>query len=136
MERNLHIEILTPYGKYLSTDGEFLGVTSTVSTLGILPNHAPLITTLSVCKLTITTNGKNNYYAISEGVMHIEKGSKIILLVDSIEHSDEIDLIRAKAAKERAQTLLNSHDENVDIKRAKAALNRALNRISVGEIQK
>ena len=132
MEKNLHLLIYTPFGKYLETDADYISVTSSVAVLGIMPNHAPLITTLKICKLTVKIAGQVNEYAIGGGVLHIEKGSKVTLLLDSIESKDEIDLDRAIAAKERAEELLLKKD-NVDIKRADAALLRALNRISVAE---
>ena len=69
-------------------------------------------------------------FAIGGGVLHIEKNSKVTLLLDSIEAKDEIDIERAEKAKERAEDYLTRKD-NVDISRAKLALNRALNRINV-----
>lgn len=132
MEKLLHIEILTPYGKYLVTDAEFLSVTSGVSVLGILPNHTPLITNLEVSKLVIKHEGKTELFAIGGGVLNIKKYSNVLLLVNSIERKEEIDIERALKAKERAEELLIQKD-NVDISRAKHALDRALNRIAVFE---
>lgn len=130
MEKVLHLLIYTPYGKYLEKDADYISITSSVAVLGIMPNHAPLITTVKVCKLTVKINGKTEEFAIGGGVMHIEKGSKVTLLLDSIESKDEIDIDRANKAKERAEELL-LNKSGVDVKRAKAALERALNRISV-----
>jgi len=131
MEKKLHLEILTPYGRYLSTDADYLGLTSVTSALGILPNHTPLITKIEICKITIKNDGVISLYATSGGILHIEKGSKAILLLDSIESSDEIDIDRALKAKERAETLLLNKNNDTDIIRAKAALSRALNRLSI-----
>ena len=132
MEKVFHVEILTPYGKYLSTDAEFLSVKSGMGVLGILPNHAPLITTIEISKLVIKSGGETLKYAVSGGLMNIKKGTEVTLLVNTIERSDEIDVKRAQEAKERAEERLKSSDE-VDVTRAKAALSRALNRISVHE---
>ena len=63
--------------------------------------------------------------------MHIKEDHTVVLLVNSIERSDEIDIARAKEAQKRAEARLAKRDEEVDIKRAEAALSRALNRISV-----
>lgn len=130
MEKVLHVTVLTPFGTYLKTDAEFLSVTSSSSRLGIMPNHAPLITTLEICKLVIKVNGKNEIFAIGGGVLNIKKGSNVLLLLDSIERKNEIDIARAIKAKQKAEELLLKK-ENVDISRAKASLARALNRISV-----
>ncbi|MCQ2802520.1 MAG: ATP synthase F1 subunit epsilon [Bacilli bacterium] len=130
MEKVLHVEILTPNGKYLQSDVEFLSVKSTVAQLGILPNHAPLITQLEICKLVIKKDGANMIYAIGGGVLTITKGSNVKLLVNSIEHKDEIDLERALKAKERALKRIEEKQKH-DSTRAKAALARALNRINI-----
>ena len=131
MVNSFNVEIYTPTGKYFSGDVNYLTVTSSVAVLGILPEHAPLITTLEICKLTIKINSKEFNYAIGGGVMHIKKDHSVVLLLDSIERSDEIDLERAKEAQKRAEERLKRNDEEIDIKRAQIALAKALNRISV-----
>ena len=125
------VEIYTPIGKYFAGDVSYMTVTSSVAVLGILPEHAPLITTLEISRLIIKINSKEYHYAIGGGVMHIKKDHTVVLLVDSIERSDEIDLARAKEAQKRAEERLAKRDEEIDIKRAEAALSRALNRINV-----
>ena len=131
MVNSFNVEIYTPTGKYFSGDVSYLTVTSCVAVLGILPEHAPLITTLEICKLTIKINSKEFNYAIGGGVIHIKKDHSVVLLLDSIERSDEIDLERAKEAQKRAEERLKRNDEEIDIKRAQIALAKALNRISV-----
>lgn len=131
MANSFKVEIYTPTGKYFVGEVSYLTVTSSVAVLGILPDHAPLITTLEICKLSIKINSKELNYAISGGVMHIKADHTVVLLVNSIERSDEIDIARAKEAQKRAEARLAKRDEEVDIKRAEAALSRALNRISV-----
>ena len=132
MEKNFKVVIYTPFGKYLSTEADYLSVKSTVGVLGILPNHAPLITTLEISKLIIKNSGKELKYAISGGVLNIKKDHTVTILTDAIERSDEIDIARAIAAKERAEARLNSNDE-IDIARAKISLLKALNRIDVSD---
>ena len=132
MEKKFQVVILTPYGKYLQSDAEFLSVTSSVGVLGILPNHAPLITTLEISALTIKDGRFTNRYAISGGVMHIKNDHSVHLLVDSIERSDEIDVKRANDSKARAEKRLSGKsDEEVDVARAKLSLLRSLNRLNV-----
>lgn len=130
MEKYLHIEILTPYGKYLATEAEFLSVKSKISQLGIYPNHSPIITELEICKLVLKIEGKNIEYAIGGGILNIGKNSQVKLLLNSIEHKDEIDLERALRAKQRAERRLEQKSD-YDLARAKAALARALNRIDI-----
>ena len=131
MNKTIHLDIYTPTGKYLSTDVDFIKVTSSVAVLGILPGHAPLVTTLEICKLTLRRDSKDSVYAIGGGVLNIKKDRSVVMLLNSVEHRDEIDFDRAHEAKARAEDRLNNRNDEIDITRAKAALSRALNRLSL-----
>ena len=133
MDKLFKVEILTPFGQYLTTDADYLSTTSAMGVMGVLPNHAPLISTLEISKLIIRRNGKEYTYAIGGGVIHIKKDHSVTLLVESIERSDEIDVKRALSAKERAEKRLHENASEVDVQRAKASLLRALNRLSVSD---
>lgn len=129
---NFHLTVLTPYGKYFGGDVEFLEVRSEKYSLGIYHDHAPLVSTVDISKMLVRTKLGETIYAVGGGVIKIEK-NKVTLLLNSIESSDEIDVERAKQAKERAEKRLkeNSTEEAVDVNRAKLALLRALNRLNI-----
>ena len=133
MDKKFRVNVLTPYGKYLSTEADYLSVLTGSGVIGILPNHAPLITTVEISKLTITLGNEKKEYAVSGGLLHIKEGTDVVLMVNAIERSDEIDIERAKRAKERADNRLNNVTPDIGVVRAKAALARALNRISISE---
>ena len=134
MEKCIAVEIYTPYGKYLATECDYLSLSTEVGVIGILPNHAPLVSTVIVSKLTIRKDKKESLFAIGKGVIHIKKDHKVVLLVDSIESKSEIDVARAREAKLRAEKRLKeSHKDEIDVLRAKAALSRALNRLAVSD---
>ena len=132
MSNGFHLVVITPYGRYYDDVVDFLEVRSEDYSLGILPGHAPLVSTLSVCKMTTRRQGRTNVYAIGGGVININK-EQVTLILDSIERSDEIDLERAKEAKRRAEERLeqSKKDETIDVSRAKLALLKALNRIGL-----
>ena len=125
------LEILTPYGKYFDKYVEELIIQSEDYVLGILPNHAPLVTKVKVSKMFIIQNGNRKCYAVGEGLLNVTKDG-VTLLLESIESKDDIDMTRAKDAKKRAEERLATL-VNIDIERAQRALNRAINRISVYE---
>ena len=125
------LEILTPYGKYYSRYVNEIVVQTEDYTLGILPNHAHLIAKVKVSKLEIIQNGERKCYAIGEGLINVTK-DHVTLLLESIEGKDDIDIVRAKDAKKRAEERLQTL-VNIDIERAQRALLRANNRISVYE---
>ena len=131
MEKKFVVDIFTPTGHYLKTDADYLSVTTGLGVVGILPNHAPLITNIEISKLTIKNNGVETIYAVSDGFMHIKKGTQVVLMVNAIENADEIDIDRALASKARAESRIG--DSEQDVARAKASLARALNRISIYE---
>ena len=134
MNKKFEVRIFTPFGKYLSTECDYLSTKTSDGVIGILPNHAPLIATLDISKLIIRNNNLTYLYAISGGVIHIKKDHSVTLLLNSIERSDEIDVNRAKAAQKRAEDRINNKDLDYnEIQRAKVSLLRALNRIDISD---
>ena len=132
MAKTFLLSIVTPYGRYLETQVEFLECRNDQYSMGILAGHAPLIATISISKIKIRISDKTFIYACGGGMIEINK-EKVTLVLNSIERSDEIDIERAKQAKQRAENRLNNQDETIDITRAKAALMRAIIRIDVSE---
>ena len=132
MDKKLKVTIYTPFGLYLQTEADYLSTTSAVGVIGILPNHAPLVSTLEISKLVIKNNSTENIYAIGGGVIHIKKDRSVVLLLNSIESKDDIDVDRAYASKKRAEERLQNNSSEVEINRARLSLLRANNRINVG----
>lgn len=127
--KKLNLEILTPYGKYYAGEVDAILVHSDDFYMEILPNHAPLVSSLCVSKMIMKNGSDEVPYAIGGGIIRVEKG-KTTLLLNSIEGKNDIDINRASEAKNRAEERLKNK-ENVDVARATRALQRALNRISV-----
>ena len=125
------LEIYTPYGKYFDRYVDELVIQTEEYVLGILPNHTPLVAKVKTSKMEIIQNGEKKCYAIAEGLLNVKKDG-VTLLVESIESKEEIDIERAKQAKNRAEERLRK-PLNIDIERAIKALNRANNRISIYE---
>lgn len=126
--------VLTPYGKYLETEVSFLSIASEEYTLGILKNHADLISSIKICSMLIKTSTGNRKFAVGGGLIKI-KDNVVTLVVNSCESIDEIDLARALNSKNRALERINlaKNDSSIDIYRAEASLKRALNRINLKE---
>ena len=125
------LDIFTPFSHYFSDEVECLQVSSEDYRLGILPNHAPLVSTVTICEMVIQKGGKRESYATSGGVIEV-KDNKVVLLLKAIESVDEIDLSRAEAAKDRAlKRLANPNLETVKVTSSKLALARAENRINL-----
>ncbi len=100
--------------------------------LGILPHHAPLMTTLLPGELLVKKGGEEFYLAISGGFIEV-RPDRIIILADTAERVEEIDIARAEEAKRRAEARLAERTPGVDMARAEAALRRSLIRLRVAE---
>ena len=125
------LDIFTPFSHYFSDEVEYLQVSSEDYRLGILPNHAPLVSTVTICEMVIQKGGKRESYATSGGVIEV-KDNKVVLLLKAIESVDEIDLSRAEASKDRAlKRLANPNLESMKVTTSKLALDRAENRINL-----
>lgn len=128
---HLYLEIVTPKKIVFEGDVKSLNAPGIKGHFQILPNHAPYISSLLPGKVKITKmDGSEIFFVISNGTAEVHQG-KITLLAEAVETVEEIDLERAKLAKERAEKRLKSKEPGIDVERAKAALLRALNRIKI-----
>ena len=125
------LEIYTPFGKYFDRYVDELIIQTEEYVLGILPNHAPLIAKVKTNKMEIIQNGERKSYANGEGLLNVTS-EKVVLILESIEAKNEIDIDRARAAKRRAEERLKE-PLNIDVERATKALIRANNRIEIYE---
>jgi F-type H+-transporting ATPase subunit epsilon len=98
---------------------------------GVLPGHAPFLTTLGVGELTYRTGRDEFHLAVAGGFCEV-RNDKVIVLADTAERPDEIDRERAERARQRAeQRLAGRSADEIDYARAQAALARALSRLQV-----
>ncbi|MOA42603.1 ATP synthase epsilon chain [compost metagenome] len=98
--------------------------------LGILPGHIPFVTPLQVAPIVIKTGGTTYTIAVHGGFVEVQTG-KVIILAESAEMPEEIDVERAVAARERAERRLSAQQDRIDHRRAELALQRAITRINV-----
>ena len=99
---------------------------------GVLKNHIPFVTALDV-GVTKVTNGNEATYITTMGGIFQFKDNEATILTDLAELGDDIDLARARQAKERAEERLKSKAEEMQLIRAQVSLSKALARISAAE---
>jgi F-type H+-transporting ATPase subunit epsilon len=131
----LRLEILTIERKLYDDDVNMVIAPGSEGVLGILPHHTPLLTALSYGELQIKKEGEEDlFFAISGGFMEVLP-DHVTVLADAAERAAEIDLERAQAARQRAETLLSRarSDETVDFDQIEAALQRSSIRIKVAQ---
>jgi F-type H+-transporting ATPase subunit epsilon len=134
-DKKFKVTIATPTGVVVDTESESLLAPGTEGYLGILPNHAPLMTGLDVGLIRYRDlDNYDHYFAVTDGFLEVSNNI-VTIIADACELSAEIDLERAKQSLERAQERLQqaSTDSAIDTERARAAVRRAKNRIEVAE---
>ncbi|HEY2494646.1 MAG TPA: F0F1 ATP synthase subunit epsilon [Paenibacillus sp.] len=126
------LEIVTPDHTAYTGQVEGLIVRGVEGALGILPGHIPFVTPLQVAPIIVQLGKEELSIAISGGFVEVRK-DKVVILAESAELSEEIDVERARAAQERAERRLaaRSTQDHIDFQRAELALKRAMNRIDV-----
>ncbi len=129
MAGTFSLRVVSPEGNVLKEDVEFVVLPGGLGELGILPNHTPIIAGLDVGVIRYTLNGTIKQAAIAGGFVEVVDNQAIVL-ADSAELAEKIDLTRAVEAKERALKRLSNRTNEVDVRRAEYALRRAAARIS------
>ncbi|MBO8127933.1 MAG: F0F1 ATP synthase subunit epsilon [Peptococcaceae bacterium] len=129
-EKLQELVVVTPEREVLREQVRFVLARGGLGELGVLPGHAPLITTLETAPLEARRENKRIMLAIAGGFMEVSPQG-VVVLADAAERAEEIDVPRARRAKERAEKRLASKDLDIDIRRAEAALKRALVRLQV-----
>ena len=131
MAEKMKLEIVTPYKKVVDMEVEEVTATGKLGEFGVLPGHAPFLTSLRIGELAYKYGGKVEHMALNWGYFEV-RDDKIIVLVETAEAAEEIDVERAKAALSRAEEKLkNLTPEDKQFKIYEAALERALIRVQV-----
>jgi F-type H+-transporting ATPase subunit epsilon len=130
MAETFQLEIVTPEKKVVATAAEEIQIPAKNGYIGILPGHAPLITELAVGEISFRENSTEQHLAVAWGFAEVLP-NKVTILAETAERPSEIDVSRARKAKERAEQRLTSGETSVDVDRALDALHRAETRIEV-----
>jgi len=117
----------------ISADVEEVVAPGTEGYFGVWPGHAPFLTTLGSGEVCYKTGRVEQCLAVSGGFAEVT-GERVIILAETAELSEEIDVARAQRAKQRAELRLSGKSpvgmsEDIDYTRALAALARAVARL-------
>ena len=133
MAEKLKLELVTPYKKVLSEEVDEITAAGAIGEFGVLPGHAPFLSSLKIGEFTYKKDGAVSHLAVNWGYFEVED-DKVTVLVQTAERADEIDLERAKAALGRAEEALKRlHPEDKQFLVYEAALERAIIRIQVAD---
>jgi F-type H+-transporting ATPase subunit epsilon len=124
------LTIVTAESEVFSEEIDSLVAPGIDGQLGILPNHAPLMTQLQPGEMTIRSNTGENVLAVTGGFLEV-LNNQVTILADTAEMDVEIDLKRAEAALQRATERVETRQADVDLARALSAFRRAQIRVDL-----
>ena len=133
MDKSFLLEIVTPYGLVVSSKVEEVYIPGSQGDFGVLPGHAPLLTSLRIGELHYKQDKEVHFLAVNRGFAEVTPG-RTTILVDTAEPAEGIDVERARAAKARAEERLKTlSPKDPDYQAGLEALERAKVRIRVAE---
>lgn len=129
----LNLSIVTPERVVYEHDVDSVSVMTEMGELTILPNHIPLIANLRAGELRVRYNGEEHHLVASTGFLEVRGNNQVVILADTAERAEELELEKIEAAKERARKALTEtrHADDVAFADAAVHLERELARYHV-----
>lgn len=131
----LHVLIITAQRTVFEGEAEMVNAPGSEGQLGILPRHAPLLTTLAVGELRVRQRGVEEGFYVGGGFLEVNR-NVVTVLADDAERAANIDEAHAQEARRRAEALLAQRGEGLDEATVQAELERAVGRIRVAELHR
>ena len=130
MADKFKLDIIASDRHFYNGEAEMIVLPGIDGEYGILSGHEAMVTAIVTGEIDITLDGKELRVAVSEGFAEI-KPESVVIIVDSAEWPEEIDINRAKRAKERAEEKLRQEQSQIEYYHSKLALARAMNRLTI-----
>jgi F-type H+-transporting ATPase subunit epsilon len=133
MGLSMHCDIVTQERSVFSGEVQYVSLPGSEGRMGILPNHSSMLTTLGFGEVVVrNVEGNEEYFAIGGGFAEVQP-EKIVVLADSAEQADEIDIDRAQQARDRAEKYMAEGvpEDPERYAQIRASLQRAQIRIDV-----
>jgi F-type H+-transporting ATPase subunit epsilon len=134
MAEKILLEIVTPEKKVLSETVDIVVAPGELGEFGVLPGHIAFLCKLKVGELRYRIGSTAQHVAIMGGYAEV-LNDHVTILASAAEAATEIDVVRAKAARERAERRIGETKDKLEFTRAQAALQRAMARLKVAEKQ-
>ena len=101
----IRCEIVSQDRTVFQDDVDVVVLPGAAGEMGILPHHAPVLTTLKYGVIKVRRHGKEDLFAVAGGVAEVQP-TIVTILADAAENVEDIDIVRAKAARKRAEDAL------------------------------
>ncbi|HCX04470.1 MAG TPA: F0F1 ATP synthase subunit epsilon [Clostridiales bacterium] len=127
------LQILTPEKNFFEGEVQLVVVKGVEGSMGIMYDHEPFVTPLGIGPIKILQDNRIKHAAISQGYVEVME-EKIVILADTAEWPEDIDISRAEEAKKRAEKRLSKKENHIELLKAEIALKKAINRINVAKM--
>ena len=129
----MSLKVVTPERVVFEETVDSLTAMTDAGEITVLPGHVPLVSTLRPGEAKVKSGGKEHFLALSTGFLEVRPNNEIVVLADTAERFEELELDKIRQAKERAQALMEEkrHVDDVAFGSAAAALERELAREKV-----
>lgn len=127
-DKKLHLKITTHEKTVFDEDVDEIYTKGTQGEFGILPGHIPFMSALAIGITKVIVDGNPQRFTTMGGIFQLT-GNDALILTQSSERAEEIDVRRAEEAKKRAEERLETTTAEVDTQRAEIALARAMARL-------
>lgn len=128
--KTLKLQIVTPQGIVFSDDVEIVLLRSVTGQIGILPNHARLMTQMLPGEMMVRKNGREQYLAVGEGMVDVT-GDQVAIATDMAIEAGSIDEAKAEEARQRAEARLRDKISDEEVASVNASLARSLAQLHV-----
>ena len=132
--KKIHLKIITHEQIVYENDVDAIYSSGTKGEFGVLYNHIPFMTTLKIGVTKVIVGDKNEYISTLGGIFQVKDNSALIL-ADEAERGSDIDIPRAKLAKERAEARLGNAKDKKERARAERAIARAMARLKAADFK-
>ncbi len=130
MAKTFHLSILTPEHSFFEGEVEMLVLESEDGKIGILPNHAPVVISTIESELRFMADGQWRWAAASSGFATVTQ-DQVLVMLQTAEWPEEIDINRAKRAEYEARELMRQQKSMEEYRSARSMLSKAMVRLRV-----
>lgn len=130
MASQLILSVVTPEHEVVRAQVDEVELPGTEGYFGVLPGHTAMLATLTVGRLTYRQGAERNAIAVAFGFAEVLP-DRVTVLAQMAERPEDIDIIRATSARERAAARLDRHASDLDYERARIALDKATLRLEI-----
>ncbi|MFH1766854.1 MAG: ATP synthase F1 subunit epsilon [Patescibacteria group bacterium] len=134
----LSLKIVTPERIVFEDEVDSISVMTETGEITVLPNHVPLVSLLRAGEMRLMDNKNQTLLAVSTGLIEVRPGNTVIVLADTAERSEELELEEIEKARAQAEKNLSEARNQNDVAFADAAahLERELARYRVATKRK